>query len=120
MVNNKTLWLIGNDLVNELVDEAPVDTGRLKNSIKVEHVNNDKISISMVDYAAHVEFGTKPHDIVPKNKKALKFKGVGGTVFAKKVRHPGTRPNPFISNTIRNKLGDIIVKRLENERLTIK
>ena len=66
---------------------------------------------------------TPPHIITPKNKKALSFEvgrierlpGKGGKkkmVFAKKVRHPGTRPNPFIRNTINNKLRKIIIEEL--------
>jgi len=66
---------------------------------------------------------TPPHIIKPKNKKALKFEvgrierlsGKGGKkkiVFAKEVRHPGTRPNPFIRNTIINKLKLIIIEEL--------
>lgn len=44
-----------------------------------------------VDYAPHVEFGTKPHVIRPKNKKMLAFKVGGRMVFARQVFHPGTR-----------------------------
>ncbi len=94
-------------LQNELIIAAPVDTGRLRNSIRVEARGNVLI-ITIVDYAFYVEFGTPPHLIKPKDKKALKFKVGGGEVFAKVVRHPGTRPNPFIRNTIRNKIGKIV------------
>jgi len=55
---------------------------------------------------------TPPHIIKPKDKKALKFKAGGENVFAKVVHHPGTRPNPFIRNTIRNKLGEIIQQEI--------
>lgn len=42
---------------------------------------------SNVKYAPGLEEGTKPHDIYPKNKKALAF----GKIIRKHVRHPGTR-----------------------------
>lgn len=45
-----------------------------------------------VFYAKYHELGAtiKPHDIVARNKKALRFLGKGGKVtFAKKVHHPG-------------------------------
>ncbi|CAK0766079.1 Transcriptional regulator [Gammaproteobacteria bacterium] len=46
--------------------------------------------------AAWVEFGTKPHIIAPKDRKALKIPSEnGGFVFRKKVHHPGTKARPF-------------------------
>lgn len=98
---------VANDLRNALVQVAPVDKGRLKASIKVEVVGG-KIVITMVDYAIYVEYGTEPHIIRPKTKKALKFKVNTVDVFAKQVRHPGTDPNPFIRNTFYHKLPRII------------
>ena len=102
---------IARRMQNELVLASPVNTGRLRNSIKVESTNKG-IVITIVDYAMFVEFGTPPHLIKPKNKKSLKFKGDAGDVFAKEVKHPGTRPNPFIRNTINNKMQQIIMEEL--------
>lgn len=53
-----------------------------------------------VDYAAAVEFGTGPHDIVPKNKKALFWPGARHPV--KRVHHPGSAPNPYMERIIAN------------------
>lgn len=36
--------------------------------------------------------GTRPHVILPKKRKVLKFEAGGGVVFARKVNHPGTKP----------------------------
>lgn len=47
-------------------------------------------------YASHVEGGTEPHVILPKNGQFLKFVVNGRTVFARKVNHPGTKPHPFM------------------------
>jgi len=119
---NKFVQLLAMNLRNELVQVAPVDTGRLKTSIKVVPQGNNVIMISMVDYALYVEFGTAPHIIKPKNAKALHWKqnAVGPRggkikedVFAKIVHHPGTKPQPFIRNTLRHKLGSIIGRSLE-------
>ena len=47
-----------------------------------------------VFYAKYHELGAtiKPHDIVARNKKALRWLGKGGkAVFAKKVHHPGAK-----------------------------
>lgn len=47
-------------------------------------------------YASHVEGGTVPHVILPKNGRYLKFNIGGRTIFATKVNHPGTKPFPFM------------------------
>jgi len=108
----KALPSIARRLWNELTIVCPVDTSRLVNSIKVKSTKEGLI-IWMVDYGKHVEFGTPPHIIEPKDKQALRFKGGKGKfVFAKKVRHPGSRPNPFIRNTIQNKLKQIIIEEI--------
>jgi hypothetical protein len=40
--------------------------------------------------------GTKPHVIVARRKKMLKFKVNGKDVFARRVNHPGNQPNNFL------------------------
>lgn len=48
-------------------------------------------------HARYVDEGTRPHEILPRRAKVLAF-GVGGrTVFARRVRHPGTRPVRFMA-----------------------
>jgi hypothetical protein len=51
-----------------------------------------------VSYDTAVEFGTKPHTILPKNKKALYWPGAAHPV--KSVNHPGTRPNPYMERIV--------------------
>ena len=51
-----------------------------------------------VNYAAAVEFGTKPHKIVPVNKKALFWQGAKHPV--RSVNHPGSRANPYMERII--------------------
>lgn len=122
---------IARRLENALKLRAPVDKGRLRSSIKV-FVSETGLSVFMVDYAKFVEFGTPPHVIKPKNKEALKFekdrktrlsekKGLkkSDVVFSKKVLHPGTRPNPFIRETLQIKLPKIIMEEVEKELTNI-
>ncbi|MGX1514042.1 hypothetical protein [Streptomyces collinus] len=45
--------------------------------------------------------GTKPHIIVPRRAKALRFEAGGSVVFAKRVRHPGTKANNFLARALR-------------------
>lgn len=103
---------IANDLRNELVTKVPVDTGRLKNSIKTKFEGDD-IIVEMNDYALYVEYGTAPHIIRPKDKKSLRFKKDGKTIFAKEVNHPGTRPQPFIRPVFKQKFIQIVAQNAE-------
>lgn len=88
---------------------SPVATGNLRRSIVIGSVTNTSAeTIATASYAAFVELGTKAHDIVPRAKKALRFatggnatlsgrpRSGGAVVFAKRVRHPGTKPKPFM------------------------
>ena len=111
---NKALPSIARRIQNELILVVPVDTGRLKNSIKVIS-SKEGIVIWMVDYGKYVEFGRNPRVIVPVNKKALAFKKGGKTIIVKKVKQGAVRPNPFIRNTLQNKLRGIIVEELIKE-----
>ncbi|MFD8509719.1 hypothetical protein ACFV27_01035 [Streptomyces antimycoticus] len=45
--------------------------------------------------------GTRPHVIRPRRAKALRFDSGGRTVFAKVVHHPGTEPNNFLAEALR-------------------
>lgn len=45
--------------------------------------------------------GTRPHVIVPRNKTFLRFfRPEGGVVFAKRVNHPGTKPNRYLTDNL--------------------
>lgn len=46
--------------------------------------------------ALWVNFGARPHKIVPSKKKALRWAGPGGFIFAKIVNHPGYIGDPYI------------------------
>lgn len=45
--------------------------------------------------------GTKPHTILPKSAKTLRFNSHGKIVYAKVVHHPGTRPNRYLTDNLR-------------------
>lgn len=51
-----------------------------------------------VNYALFVHFGSKPHVILPKKKKALRWAGLGAFVFAGRVNHSGYKGDPFMTN----------------------
>ncbi|GAA0403062.1 hypothetical protein GCM10009530_63810 [Microbispora corallina] len=76
-----------------------VDTGHLKSTIGVDF-DNDGLGFEAgptASYGAHVEYGTKPHIIRPRNAKALHWVDEhGDDVFARLVHHPGTAPQPYM------------------------
>lgn len=46
--------------------------------------------------------GTRPHLIRPRRAQFLRFQVAGGrTVYTKLVRHPGTKPVPFLQEALR-------------------
>lgn len=45
--------------------------------------------------------GTVPHIIAARKAKSLRFKSRGRIVYAKVVRHPGTRPNRYLTDSLR-------------------
>ncbi|MFJ9754969.1 HK97 gp10 family phage protein [Streptomyces sp. NPDC101149] len=90
------------DVQNEARRRAPVDTGRLRASI-VSRTEGGGRSLGYVvgtnvNYAADVEYGTAPHVIKPRYKKALYWPGAAHPVAS--VNHPGTAPRPFLRPAI--------------------
>ena len=49
-----------------------------------------------------VHNGTRPHLIRPRRARALRFVVDGQVVFAKVVRHPGWRGDPFLTKALRD------------------
>lgn len=86
------------DVQNEARRRVPVDTGRLRSSIVSRAENSGRkvgyVVGTNVNYAAAVEYGTAPHVIKPRNKKALYWPGARHPVA--QVNHPGTRAQPFM------------------------
>lgn len=87
-------------------------TGNLGRTIRLGSVTETDAQIlaggqAGVGYAQFVEFGTRPHVIVPRNRKALAWggnrrlsgslrSGAKATSFAMRVNHPGTHAKPFL------------------------
>ena len=114
-------------VMDEMKVQAPKKEFTLANSVVRERTEYGFRVYPTAPHTVFVVRGTKPHEIRPKNAKALRFfpsalmlLGVGAQtgsrlggptslsgmqagalkpIFAKVVHHPGTKPNPFIRRT---------------------
>lgn len=65
---------------------------------------------TIAPHALFVHFGTRPHKIRPKDKKALRWVGAGGRFsFAKEVNHPGYRGDAYL-----NRAADDAIRRFSS------
>lgn len=85
--------------------QVGVDTGQLKASIGYTIRGGSpvyaKITASNKVAMMHHE-GTKPHIIKPRKGKALRFQSRGKMVVTKKVYHPGTKANHFLTDPLKS------------------
>jgi len=104
---------LGYEIRNEALSLTPVKTGVLRAGWKIRQGRTNKggwVEVSNnVPYAADIEYGTKPHDIVAKNAKVLANRRTG-EIFGKKVRHPGTRPQPMLRPAITHQVPKFLKK----------
>lgn len=77
---------------------VPWRTGFLTQSFRAELTTGLLRWFPTASYAPYVEFGTKPHTILPRDKKALYWPGADHPV--RRVNHPGTKPNDFMGRII--------------------
>jgi phage virion morphogenesis protein len=69
------------------------ETKALRTTINYQLVGDGAVSIgSPMEYAPFQQYGTKPHVILPRGKKALAF----GGIVVRKVDHPGIPARPFL------------------------
>lgn len=95
-------------VLTEIRRRSPVSPtengGRLRDSISVSRRGRaggiEARFTSSVSYAKFVQDGTEPHVIEPRQALALHWTKNGSSVFASRVNHPGTRPNPFVRQAI--------------------
>ena len=110
------LDLMADLIVGQITTHTPVDTGNLKSNTDWRKLRRLARRIfNNTDYALAVEFGTPPHTIRPKNKKALAFTltlsdGQVKRVVVRSVQHPGTPPQPFFRTGLT--AGKAQIKRL--------
>lgn len=116
--SRRELEIVSRQVMNRAKILAPVDTGRLRASIRIESRRTFSLRSvytigSDVSYAPMVHDGTPPHVIRPKRaytlsrgrKPALRFTVGGRVVYARVVNHPGTKARPFLDDAVRQIAG---------------
>lgn len=98
-------WQIGAYIEAEAKKNAPVDSGNYRNNINFD---GKKTITAGASYSAAIEYGTQPHSIEARTAEALHFVINGQEIFAKKVNHPGTKPNPVMRNAARTIIRDVL------------
>lgn len=87
----------------DMQQRAHVVTGKMRANIAIKD-EADGITVgvddAIVPYAKYEAYGTRPHIIRAKNKKALAFKIGGKTVIVKEVHHPGQPAHDFVTPAI--------------------
>lgn len=73
----------------------------VKRIVMINNVPAVQIGVVGVPYALFHHEGTQPHVIEARRARALRFEVGGNVVFARRVNHPGTRPNRFLLNALR-------------------
>jgi len=67
--------------------------------------------------ARFIEFGTIAHEILPVQRKALRFEKEGQIIFARRVFHPGTRELWILSDAFREELEGLLGKIKEATKI---
>lgn len=103
--------------------DTHTQTGALRRSLRLRSDGDGGWIIGhdqqQAPYAIFLHFGTRPHLIKPKDKKALRWPGGSGSktnfIFAKWVHHPGYEGHPYLIEAADEavKQFDAIVKRME-------
>ena len=100
------LNVIARDLINFIKIEAPVDTGRLRQSFQIIAIDDSTIYVgSNLNYAAKVYLGAEPHkpdfqSILNWTRRKLKADRGAAYAISKTIEKKGTKPNPYMDRAI--------------------
>jgi hypothetical protein len=86
--------------------QVGVKTGALRRSLRMSHLRNSTgqyLTIWTMNSIAYIHhYGTRPHIIRPKQgNKVLKFSRGSQVVYTRVVKHPGTKPNPYLTDQLK-------------------
>lgn len=101
----KHLRYKGNLILAAAKRQVGVRTGALRASLHMRHfrdIRGQYVKIgSDLPYARLHHEGTRPHIITPRNSQVLVFRTRGQVVYTHLVKHPGTRPNRYLTDNMR-------------------
>lgn len=84
--------------------DVGVDTSKLRNSITSRVTVETSGLVTTVGSSNRIALmhhnGTRRHIIEPRTRRALKFTRGARIVFAGRVMHPGTKPNPYLTQNL--------------------
>ena len=120
--------LLGTEVVGRAKRGVARKTGNTGRTIHISELSADHVTVEAGGASEWLEFGTRPHIIVPVRARALRFAATSGgarltgsprkgadVVIARYVRHPGTKPMPFLRPAAASTLadaGDIVLGRV--------
>ncbi len=85
--------------------QVGVKSGALKASISYKVVRNGRGLMAVIGSDNKIALmhhnGTRPHIILPRRSQTLRFYSHGRIVYAQVVRHPGTKPNKYLTDNLR-------------------
>lgn len=94
----------GEDTVRLASRRVKVRSGKTRRSIRIKNASQRRAAVQATGGARFLEAGAKPHALKARKLTAMKFNASGRPHFAKRVRHPGHRAQPFLRPSGRDAL----------------
>lgn len=123
------------DAVHEVMDVATLEAGEIvaqearekhryqsrtaaiERSVTVRRAGQATASVFLdpvvAKYGPMLHEGTRAHLILPVHRQTLRWSSGDRFLFARKVRHPGTKPDPFLYEAADRKNGEVIARLQE-------
>lgn len=103
------VWRHLNEVGEKVQKAARAQVGRdshaLARSIHLEHKRSStgpEVYVgSNLNYARLHHEGTRPHIIMPQRAKVLRLSSKGRVSYSRVVHHPGTKPNRYLTDSLR-------------------
>lgn len=111
--NIQIKWIdkLESEFLRRVREFAPKRTGSYSRSWKTKEKSQERIIFwtTMPDLYVILEFGTRGHEILPNEKRVLRFVDQSGrVVFTMRVEHPGTAPRPHARTALEDTVRDAI------------
>ena len=81
-------------------------SGKTARTIRVKNASQRRAAVEARGGARFLEAGAAPHELKARRVGVMKFNVRGQPMFARKAKHPGMRPQPFMHRSARDALAD--------------